>query len=489
MANPFGDLLDFDKPKRSADPAAIMADVQASKVPPRWDHQEQTYQHALSNDRVLDFSDPGTGKTRAHADVFRERLEKSQTDKLLVLAPKTLLENAWKDDINEFQPDLKCSIAWAENRDEAFNADADVFITNVDAVKYLAKQSKTWFSKRFGRRPTLIIDELTAYKHQTSARSKAAQKVTGYFPFRAGLTATPDPNSVLELWHQALLIDDGERLGNRFFKYRSAVAEPVQTGPKAEHISWVDKEGIEDAVGLLLADITIRHAFEDCMDIPPNLTRMIRFDLPRKLQQQYDEMEMKSILALEDGEIVGINAASRANKLLQIASGAAYDGGAKGSYRMLDDTRYQIVADLVEQSRHSVTFYNWHHQKDELAKVLKQRGVEYVLLDSSVSNKRRGEIRRAYQRGDFQTVLLHPQTGAHGLTLTKGTTTIWSSPVYQSDFMKQGKHRIYRGGQTKKTYTKCVSANNTIDEGVYTKAELKTKRMDTFLGLLRESKQ
>lgn len=474
-------ILDFLKPPPPPVPVPASA-------PPHWKHQLQTIERGLENPRFLDFSDPGTGKTRAHVDIFRARLERNETTKLLVLAPKTLLEAAWADDIRAYQPDLKVSVAWAANREEAFEEDADVFITNVDAVKWLAKQNKRWWSKRFARNPTLVIDELTAYKtFSGTQRSEAAKQIKDYFTFRTGMTATPTPNSVTELWNQLYIIDDGERLGSRYFKFRSAVCDPVQTGPRPEHRIWVDKDGIEEAVAMLHADITIRHIFEECMDIPPNFSKMVRFDLPPKLYQQYLEMEATSILKLQDRDIVGIHAGVVRNKLLQIISGAVYNSpGDEQRYTLLDDSRYELVSDLVAQTKHSVVFYNWEHQKHETVKYLKKRGIEYAVIDKTVSDKGRNEIRRAYQRGDFQTLLLHPQTGAHGLTLTKGTSTIWSSPVYQSDFLKQGKHRIYRGGQTKRTYTRMVSARDTVDEDVYLKVGRKAKRMATFLELLEE---
>jgi len=101
-----------------------------------------------------------------------------------------------------------------------------------------------------------------------------------------------------------------------------------------------------------------------------------------------------------------------------------------------------------------------------------------------VSDKRRETIIKAYQAGFFQTLFLHPQTGAHGLTLTKGTATIWSSPIYQADFLKQGFHRIVRGGQTLKTETLLIEAVGTVEHAVYDRLNQKTKRMVNLLEML-----
>ena len=449
-----------------------------------WRNQQQTVDFALERNSVFDMSDPGTGKTRAHLEVFNRRFKAGNTNCLVVLCPKTLMQNAWGNDLDTYYPRLPYALAYANCREQSMNLDVDVYIINSDGVKWLAEQPKK-FLRRFSN-ATLIVDESTCFKHHTTPRSKAAATVSNYFKYVTLLTATPNPKSVTELWHQAFLLDRGERLGKSFYQFRNAGCTPVQTGPSPRHVEWRDKADAEEAVSQLLADITIRHQFEDCMDIPKNLEQFIRFDPSKKLLKHYTEMETKAVLELEKGDIIGINAAVVAQKLCQIASGAAYHSD--GSYTVLDDTRYQIISDIVEQHPHTVTFFNWSHQKEQLKKWFTKRGISHEVLDSTVSDRRRSEICTAYQRGDLQTILLHPKTGAHGLTLTRGVATIWSSPVHEADFVKQGKYRIYRGGQTKRTYTKKVCAAGTCDEYVYENAGAKGSRMNNLLKILRQRK-
>ena len=97
----------------------------ASKKP-LWKHQKRTLALARKKPRLFDTSDPGTGKTRAHLEVFAERKRKRRKGgKALVIAPKSLLESAWQNDAAEYVPDIRTSIAYAENRAEAFAVDAD----------------------------------------------------------------------------------------------------------------------------------------------------------------------------------------------------------------------------------------------------------------------------------------------------------------------------------------------------------------------------
>lgn len=451
----------------------------AKKAKPSWKHQKQTFALSEKSPLVMDGSDPGTGKTRAHLEAFAERRAMGGGC-ALVLAPKTLLETSWDADAFEFTPDMLTSVAYASNRKKAFEFDVDIYITNLDAAKWVAQQPPKFF-KKFD---TLIIDEGTAYKNRTSQRSKAAAKISRHFTHKAVLSGTFMAKSVLDVWHPAFILDGGQRLGKSYFQFRASVCHPQQIGPRPEHIEWVDKPGAEEAVTFLLKDISIRHDFDECMDIPPNHTYTRQVDVPLKLRKAYDEFAEHALLEMSSDKVMAVNAANMQNKLLQIASGAVYS---EKGYQVLDTYRYEYIIALIKQRKHSVTFFNWKHQKQLLTEIADKEGVKYAVIDGDTPNKERKGIVERYQRGEYQTLFLHPQTGAHGLTLTKGTRTIWSSPVYMPDFIKQGKHRIYRGGQTKRTETVFVCAKNTIEEAVYEKLNTRHAKMVNFLDLLKES--
>lgn len=444
-----------------------------------WDHQRQTLNLLRTHERTLDFSDPGTGKTLVALAAFAERRSKAGSGCALVIAPKSLLVPAWGNEIQEYFPDLKYSIAYAHNRKEAFAEHADVYITNTDAVKWLADQPMSMLAKF----DTVIIDEVHYFKHRTSARSKAAKKIMRRFKYRHGMTGTPNSNSVTDLWHIALLIDGGERLGTSFFHFRNAVCEAKQVGPRPNMVKWVDKDGALETVASLLGDISVRHKFADCMDIPPNHTYTLKYKLSPSNLSQYRALQKDAVLRLQNDTISAVNEAALRTKLLQVAAGVVY---ADTKTQVLDTGRCEFVIDLVEKRQHSVVFFNWSHQKEQLIKEAQKRGVTYEVIDGSVSIRRREEIVAAYQAGFFQTLFLHPKTGAHGLTLTKGTTTIWASPIYEPDALKQGLHRIYRGGQTEKTETILIEAEDTVEKHVYDILRTKNSKMVKLLDLLEK---
>jgi SNF2 family DNA or RNA helicase len=326
--------------------------------PPLFEHQKRSLEFLRKNNRVFDMSDPGTGKTRVAIEAFNERRMRGGKC-ALVIAPKSLLKSAWYADIRKFAPYLKASIAWAHNRDLAFRESADVYITNTDAAVWLAKQKPSFFEKF----DTLIIDECGAYKHHSSQRSKAISKIKKYFDYRLGMNGTPNPNTVTDLWHQVHILDDGKHLGQSFYAFRQTVCIPKQVGPRAEMVEWTDRPGAAESVSKILEDMTIRHKFEDCIDIPENHEYVVPFYMNLTHANRYKQMQLTEMVAISSGvAITAVNAAATTTKLLQIASGAVYDEN--GEYHLIDTDRYDMVADMCEERQHTVVFFLWKHQKD-----------------------------------------------------------------------------------------------------------------------------
>lgn len=452
------------------------------EIPPYYEHQQETLDLLGKQDRVLDLSDPGTGKTRPALGAYVKRLNRGGK-RCLVLAPKSILQPAWGDEIDKFFPGVRYDIAYASNRKKTLeNSTADIIITNHDAVRWFRDKLKPSYWKDFD---TIIIDESTAFKNYGSQRSKACYNIARLMEFREALTGTINPKSILDVFHQAKLIDDGERLGHKYWKFRSSVCEPVQVGPDEHMIVWKDKEGAEYAVFDLLSDIAIRHKFEDCQDIPPNRITEYRIDLAPKLARQYSDMMTMAATMLNDGRLLtALNAASVHQKLMQMASGAVYDSS--GNYNVLDDQRSELVMDLIEERHQCVVAFNWRHQRFGLEVAAKKRNISYAVIDGTVNDRGRLAAVRDFQAGDIRCIFAHPQSAGHGLTLTAGTTTIWTSPTYNAEHYKQFNHRIYRAGQTRKTETIHITARGTIDEKVFDKLSSKLTSMQLLLDLLEK---
>ena len=86
-------------------------------TPALYKHQRVTSDFIAANDRVIVTSDPGTGKTRSVLQAYTE----NKDGKMLVIAPLSILQPSWGDDIEQFNPELKYAVAYAKNRAKMFS--------------------------------------------------------------------------------------------------------------------------------------------------------------------------------------------------------------------------------------------------------------------------------------------------------------------------------------------------------------------------------
>ena len=435
-------------------------------------HQETTTNLYSTKNNALSLPDPGTGKTRSVIDAYVQLPE--DRGRLLVIAPLSILQASWGDDIEKFQPELTYEVAYARNRAKAFDSSADVVLTNHDAVKWLVKNVN--ILKQFN---TICIDEFTAFKNKDSQRSKAIAKIIDWFEYRVAMSGTPNSNTILDIWHPTYLIDGGERLGRRFYGFRSAVCTSRFNGFANE---WVDRDDAEDIVAAQLHDINIRFALEECIDMPEQTvsTRLTR--LPKDIMNQYLVLAEDSVLHTTAGTVNAVHAGAKVKKLLQLCTGAMYDS--EGNVIGVHQDRYDLVLALVEQRAHTLVAFNWSHEKDHMVAQCEKRGISYGVIDGSTLPHKRNDIVDRMQAGQLQVVFCHPQSAGHGLTMTTATTVIWASPTYNAEHYQQFNRRIYRAGQTKRTEVIRIAAEGTWETDVFDKLEGKLARMEELLTTL-----
>jgi len=443
-----------------------------NNIPAPYAHQKTTTDFIVNTKQCLITSDPGTGKTRAVLDAHA-----ILGGRTLVLAPLSILEAAWGEDISKFQPHIKYGVAYAKNRAKIFEDDTnEMVITNFEAVNFLQKNPQ--YCKQFD---TIVIDEFTAFKNREAKRSKNLNKIISYFTNRIAMSGTPNSNTILDIWHPVYLIDGGERLGARFYAFRHQACTPKFNGFANE---WIDKPGIEEAVANKLSDISIRYALSDCMDLPDNIIRTVNTKLTPNVQKQYKTLADESVLYTKSGTVNAVHAAARVKKLLQLVTGAVYDED--GVVQFVHQERYDIVMTLVAQRAHSLVAFNWKHERDALVEIAQKEGISYEVIDGSVKAEKRSDIVARYQAGQIKVLFCHPQSAGHGLTLTKANTVIWCSPTYNAEHYQQFNQRIYRAGQTQKTETILIQARNTWEPEVYKKLNTKLGRMENLLHILKE---
>lgn len=434
-------------------------------------HQQETINLYDKEAKTYDASTMGVGKTFCCiADIVNKQT------KALVLCPKSLVSSVWVNDIRKFAPHLTTATILApdKSRVEGVESNADVYITNVDGVKWLDKNvTPAWYKQI----DILIIDEATNFKNRMSGRSKALRKIAGLFKYRRLLSGTPTGGNVTDLWHQYYLLDEGTKYyGKSFTKFRDMTQISIQTGPQPNMVKWENRPGIEKSLAKIVEPVTIRHELTQVVDMPSRIVQSYKYKPLPKIIKTYNQLRKHGLVMLKEGTINAINAASLNTKLLQTLSGSVFNED--GDPILVDKQRYDLVLDLVESTEHSIVFFNWRHQSKYMQDCAKYRGVSFETIDGSRSNKERAEIVQNFQDGKYQTLFLQVQAASHGLTLTRADTTIWASPTYLADYYEQANARVFRIGQKKRTFTIHVEAEGTVEKKVYSALQDKLRSID-----------
>ena len=327
-----------------------------------------------------------------------------------------------------------------------------------------------------------LVHNCTAFKHHTSQRSKALRHVIDQLEpeLIVLMTATPNMNNPLDIWHQAYLLDQGERLGKNFYRFRQSVCDVKPNGFAND---WVPKEDAHEAIADLLSDITIRFKLEDCTAIPQHSQIKVDLELDELTRKAYDTLKAQAKLELEDGTVTAVNAAVLHNKLLQTCSGAVYD--AEHNTATLSTARAEYVTQLVQERDQCVVAFQWKHQLQELTEAFDAAKITYRVIDGRVSDKDRNQAVKDFNNHQAKVILAHPRSAGHGLTLTAGTTTIWPSPISDAELFYQFNRRIYRTGQTKKTQTIVIGGKDCIDQATYDRCVGRIDTQMTTLELLQ----
>lgn len=440
-------------------------------------HQQKAVEFMKDQPRVFDMSSAGVGKTLTQIAAILERPDVKRT---LIIAPKSILVAAWQNDFRKFAPQITTAVAYASNRAEAFRQKTDVVITNTDAVTWIKKQTPR-FMLDFNN---IVIDESDSFRNPTSQRSKAALAITANAQYRSLLSATPADNGVTDLWHQMMILDRGMALGNSFYKFRHECCDPKQIGPSATHLKWTDKPGIYAVVAGMIAHHTILNKLEDCINIPELTEFTIPYKLSSKQKKAYEQMRKHGMAMLESGALLeALQRSTVMTKLRQIASGAAYS---EDKAALIETERYELIAEVALQAPYSIIFFEWTHQKEGIQQQLESSRTPYGIIDGTVSDKKRAELVTQFQAGKLRTMLIHPKSGAHGLTLTAATRVVWAAPIYSHSVSRQGNGRIYRNGQDKPTQVITIVAEDTIEADVYSVQTGKRNAQESLLDILMQ---
>ena len=179
-----------------------------------------------------------------------------------------------------------------------------------------------------------------------------------------GLTGTPSPNGLLDLWSQGYLLDEGERLSPSFYSFRNAYFEGDYMGFNYKPRKFTRKEVSEK-----ISDICISMKADDYLELPECTDNIIPVVLDSKAEKAYLQMERDAVLEIENEDYIdATSAAALSTKLLQLANGAVYDEDR--TVHEIHNCKIEAFMETLEQlqGKNVLVFYNFKHDFERLEK-------------------------------------------------------------------------------------------------------------------------
>lgn len=432
-------------------------------------YQRRAVEHLHENPRAGLFMDMGLGKTATVLSALTPAHLPA-----LVVAPKRVAERVWPVERRKWRPDLTMAVAAgsAAERRAALGRRCQVTVIGRDNIRDVTP----------GRYRTVVLDELSSYKNRQTARWRAARKICNEATSVWGLTGTPAPNGLLDLWAQLFLLDGGERLGRGITSYRSAFFSSGHRLPTGAMVGHKPLPGADEEIHRRIDDICLSMKASDYLDLPPTTYNTVEVDLPRSVRATYDELKAELVVAVTD--VLGAesmrsaaNAAVLTNRLSQITAGFLYPDTDEPDADTVDlhDAKIEALREIVDGTGSPVlVFYRYEREAERIREAFPQaRGID----DRGAQS--------AWDRGELPMMIAHPASAGHGLNLQHGGYTIaWTTLTWSLEEWEQANARLARQGQADPVVVHLLLAPDTVDEANRARLIEKAEVQDALMAAL-----
>jgi SNF2 family DNA or RNA helicase len=482
--------------------------------------------------------DTGTGKTATMATVMQAMVDKRNFRRMLVVAPKSILDVGWGDDLDQWSRDLKwvnisdpprreemrtcpkCDrtfkkhVAWRHLRTHmkkaidakgeekakeilyerypqlispvqddkrtrllrALAGDEQVFLINPEGFKIVLDDlsEEDW--------DMVTVDESSMLKSPKSKITQKMQLFGGRVNRRVIMTATPRPNSSMDFWGQMAFLD--QCLGGNFYAFRNKYFYEDHSG-----YVWHPKSSdVDHEIWDVVSQRSYRVKLEDCVDLPGETTERVGIKLTGKLAEHYDDMLKNMCVQIdngkdEEGKIIDTQwKLVQMNKLAQITSGYIFDNDGNSTF-LADSPKIQATIDmakrLIEDEDRFVVI--WVRFTKTEGKAIEEALSKYGVSTLHGQTKNVKASVEAFKSKKNRVMIAHAASAKFGHTWTHSNVAIFHSYDYSWENFYQAKRRIYRLGQDKPvTYITNV-AIDTVDEEILSKVFSKEEASDAVV--------
>lgn len=414
-------------------------------------------EHILRHPKAAIVVDMGLGKTAMVLTALVHLQDTLDVSAALVVAPKRVAVDTWREEVAKWDHTrhLRVSVITGDEgqRIAAINAKADIYTVGYHNLAWL----DLWLSGMRAPPWNMIVhDESSKMKEHSTTRFKLWRAHAARADRVLNLTGTPSPMSLMNLWSQYYLLDQGARLGRTISMFRDRFFERVGEG----YFTWrIRSKEASRQIEQLVADVTVSLSGDDHVSLPPLVINDVRVRLPPKAQRHYDELQAEMLTVIRRATIVAPNPALVSAKCRQLLSGAVYS---ETGYEVVHNAKLEALDDIIDEmnGKPMMVVYEYKHERDRL---LARHPMPWV----GGGSKDPEGVLRQWNAGQLPLMAVHAASVGHGLNLQHGgsamvfLTVPWSTELYH-----QMIKRLHRSGQTERVVVHRLIVPNTVDTAV-----------------------
>lgn len=514
----YEEIVGIKRPVREYNPSELIKTPNGATLRP---YQQQMVDFVCEVKRAGLFVDMGLGKTLATLATINKLAEENKIDKtkpVLIVAPITVALDTWAREAEKwgYDMDIKINIKLskakrAELLDELLEPQKKLTLVTTNPAQLEAIHK--YYQSKHQKEPftMYIVDELSMFKSHAAKRFDILSKMSRDADYFIGLTGTPAPNNLLDIWSQMILIDINNfaRFGQNFYIYRDKYFDPQATR-SGKIYKWNLKQNAEYDIYNKMKPSVISMKSTGLVDLPDITYSNLYVHLPKKAMKTYKELDTKirrKLQALEnEGVRGGIDATTDKNsfriantavlngKLTQLSSGAIYDDFLdrfdkssdaddvdvdESDYTEFHDVKFRALQEIVETATSPILVFFYF--KSELERM--KDYIDFEFLDSHSPNFR--DTISRWNNGEIPVLVAHPASAGHGLNLQDGGHTIvWLTTTWSNEQYRQANKRLHRSGQKNTVNVIHIVAEGTVDEEIISRIDEKEENQDKLMRAL-----
>ena len=441
------------------------------------DYQVDDLGFYIANDRWMNLSDPGCGKTGSVC-VFLEFLWTHRQCKTAWAQPKSLL-NKNKEEIHEFtnlkDDEVVIIDGTPKQRQKQMESpNAKVFLMGF--TRY-ADDWETLLALHPEINATIIDEVHMGFKGHKSKRTKSlmrSMRKIKYFGVMSGTLI----DGRLDTCYPSIHIIEPRYYASHFaFMMQHGIMDDM-----GNVVMWT----AHDKLGRIFQKHSVRHKFDDVYGKQKYVVIVDWCEMHPKQKKAYDEFERDAVLELDEfldniqnDVLDGTEPGVKTIRCRQIMSHPE-------TFKILNDKEItgkdeQLlvhVEDHKNTGQPLLVYAVLQPEQERLAILLEKQGLRVGLINGNTPSKKRNEYDIQFRKGELDVIVGSPETCAVGYNWGHIDHVIFASIDYKNTNFTQGLRRAIRGKRAKPLRVTVLAYNNRVEKSTFHIVNAKSKHLN-----------